>query len=501
LGFSASSSSINPQLRYAGRLVSDPTGTLGQGETHLFDGTGSQNGGLNRWGDYSDMTVDPVDDCTFWYTNEYIATNGSFNWKTRIGNFKFDQCGTPTFTLAGTDLEQTVCAAPSGSLDPVAITVGSVSDFADPVDMSFGDGLPAGFSGSYTVTPVIPPGTTEADLDVTDAATPGPNTITLRATSGDTVRDLMLNVDVSTEIPPTTILQMPANGATNVSTLPTFIWAGSDQASSYLIEIATDAAFANVILSQTVTGATSFQPTDALPTNTQLYWRVTALNVCGDNGASAVSSFITQAGPGQCSIGTTLTPVFTDDVENGDNGWTHSAAVGTDTWAISTMRPNSPSNSWHAQDSSALSDQQLTSPSVSLPTDLDGLTFQFEHWRNMGGSPAGTCYDGAILEISLDGGPFEQVPGTLLETDPYNDVISNSFGNPLAGSEAWCRQQDYTNEVVDLSTYAGHQAQFRFRLGSDSLISNEGWYIDDISVQGCFNAPADRIFADGFESP
>ncbi len=73
LGFSASSASINPQIRYAGRLVSDPAGTLGQGEAHLFDGTGSQNGGLNRWGDYSDITVDPVDDCTFWYTNEYIA--------------------------------------------------------------------------------------------------------------------------------------------------------------------------------------------------------------------------------------------------------------------------------------------------------------------------------------------------------------------------------------------------------------------------------------------
>ena len=48
---------------------------------------------VNRWGDYSAMTVDPVDDCTFWYTQEYYATNSSFNWRTRIGNFKFDSCG------------------------------------------------------------------------------------------------------------------------------------------------------------------------------------------------------------------------------------------------------------------------------------------------------------------------------------------------------------------------------------------------------------------------
>jgi hypothetical protein len=92
IGFSASSSSINPQIRYAGRLATDPLGQLSQGEATLFSGTGSQTGNLNRWGDYSDLTVDPSDNCTFWYTTEYIQTNGSFNWKTRIGSFKFASC-------------------------------------------------------------------------------------------------------------------------------------------------------------------------------------------------------------------------------------------------------------------------------------------------------------------------------------------------------------------------------------------------------------------------
>jgi hypothetical protein len=92
LGFSASSASINPQIRYAGRLLTDPPGTLGQGEATLFAGTGSQTGTGGRWGDYSDMTVDPADDCTFWYTTEYYDTTSSFNWRTRIGNFKFPSC-------------------------------------------------------------------------------------------------------------------------------------------------------------------------------------------------------------------------------------------------------------------------------------------------------------------------------------------------------------------------------------------------------------------------
>jgi hypothetical protein len=90
VGFSASSLTICPQIRYAGRLSTDPLNTLAQGEAHLFDGAGGQSDTSSRWGDYSDLTVDPVDDTTMWYTNEYYATNSSFNWRTRIGNFRIN---------------------------------------------------------------------------------------------------------------------------------------------------------------------------------------------------------------------------------------------------------------------------------------------------------------------------------------------------------------------------------------------------------------------------
>jgi hypothetical protein len=94
LGFSASSNTIYPQVRYAGRLATDPLNIL-SGEQHLFNGTGSQTVTDNRWGDFSDMTVDPVDDCTFYYTNEYYETTTAENWRTRIGYFKFAQCTPP----------------------------------------------------------------------------------------------------------------------------------------------------------------------------------------------------------------------------------------------------------------------------------------------------------------------------------------------------------------------------------------------------------------------
>src|SRR6266542_1986624 len=108
LGFSTSSATIFPQIRYAGRLVTDPINTLAQGEAHLFDGTGSQSETSNRWGDYSAMSVDPVDDCTFWYTQEYYSTTSSFNWRTRIGNFKFTQCTSPTPTQTPTDTRTSI---------------------------------------------------------------------------------------------------------------------------------------------------------------------------------------------------------------------------------------------------------------------------------------------------------------------------------------------------------------------------------------------------------
>jgi len=88
LGFSVSSPSVFPGIRYTGRLAGDPLGQMSQGEGTITNGTGSQTQNLHRWGDYSQITVDPTDGCTFWYTTEYEKTNGSFNWDTRIGSFK-----------------------------------------------------------------------------------------------------------------------------------------------------------------------------------------------------------------------------------------------------------------------------------------------------------------------------------------------------------------------------------------------------------------------------
>jgi hypothetical protein len=94
LGYSASSSAIHPQIRFTGRLATDPLGTMTQAETTIVAGTGSQNT-YSRWGDYSSMTVDPTDGCTFWYTHEYLGVDGARVWKTRNASFTLPGC-TPT---------------------------------------------------------------------------------------------------------------------------------------------------------------------------------------------------------------------------------------------------------------------------------------------------------------------------------------------------------------------------------------------------------------------
>jgi hypothetical protein len=90
LGYSAMSGDVSPAIRFATRLALDKLGSLGS-ESTLFAGAGSQTGS-NRWGDYSALSIDPADECTFWYTNQYYAENSANAWATRIGAFRVPEC-------------------------------------------------------------------------------------------------------------------------------------------------------------------------------------------------------------------------------------------------------------------------------------------------------------------------------------------------------------------------------------------------------------------------
>jgi hypothetical protein len=200
IGYSASSSLIKPQIRYAGRLATDPINSLAQGEAHLIDGTGSQTGTSNRWGDYSALTVDPTDDTTFWYTNEYYSTTTTFNWRTRIGSFKL-AAGNPTPTPTATPTP-TPTATPtptpvpdySLSISPSSVTVGrnggtavytvtinSTGGFNSMVSFMV-SGLPAGTTGIFSPNPATT--TTTLTLTVNSSTKKGNYTFTVTGTAG-----------------------------------------------------------------------------------------------------------------------------------------------------------------------------------------------------------------------------------------------------------------------------------------------------------------------------
>ena len=97
LGYSVvNGTTVYPGIRYTGRLAGDTLGGMTLGEGTVINGSGVQTTTNSRWGDYTDMTVDPVDDCTFWYVNEYYAVSGTAAngrpWQTRIASFKLPGC-------------------------------------------------------------------------------------------------------------------------------------------------------------------------------------------------------------------------------------------------------------------------------------------------------------------------------------------------------------------------------------------------------------------------
>ena len=104
IGYSTSSTTLNPEIRYAGRLAGDPINNMAQGEATLITSAGHQTSTSGRWGDYSTMFVDPTDNCTFWHVNEYYTATSSASWGTRIGSFRFPGCAasTPTPTATAT---------------------------------------------------------------------------------------------------------------------------------------------------------------------------------------------------------------------------------------------------------------------------------------------------------------------------------------------------------------------------------------------------------------
>ena len=483
--------SVFPGMRYAGRLLSDPAGTLPRGEFSIIEGTAAN--GSNRWGDYSQIQVDPIDGCTFWYTAQY---NAASQYSTRIASFRFDECGDPGFAFATNDQNQQVCVESNIGSFVANMDIASINSFTNDVTLAFNPALPVGFSGSFSNNPVTPPGNTDISVDVSQAVAAGNYVLTVEGTAMAAVNKTQLfNVDVFDATPAVANLTAPTDAQQNVSSSSVvFDWDDIPSTTSYVFELATDAAFGNIIVTAMVTDS-AHVVSNVLNSSTDYFWRVKGNNICGDGTTSAVFTFTTAPLPGDCPINKEAVRFGLFNFETGDQGWTSASAQGANTWALSTVNPVAASTQhWHVDDQTTTSDSSLTSPNIVLPADRSPLSFHFQNAQDMESRTAGGCWDGGILEISVDGGAFAQVDNSLLGTDPYDGAIN---AGPLNGSQAWCGDpQAYLKSIVDITAQAGSTVQFRFRMSTDGSVGRPGWDIDDIFIQGCAD---DLIFGNGFE--
>jgi hypothetical protein len=146
LGYSLSSpaGTIYPSIAYAVRKPGDDPG-LGPERIVVYGG-GAQSGAdsevAKRWGDYTAMTIDPADDCTFWYTNQYLKNTGLLNWSTRIASFRMDNCGQFSLSAISTSTQP---VKPGGS---ATYTVTLDTNSSDAVQLSI-SGLPQNASAAF----------------------------------------------------------------------------------------------------------------------------------------------------------------------------------------------------------------------------------------------------------------------------------------------------------------------------------------------------------------
>src|SRR5205807_2272247 len=210
LGFSRSGTAINPEIHFTGRLAGDAPGLMTQGEGTIIDGTGSQTGrNQSRWGDYSAMAIDPSDDCTFWYTNEYLSSNGAFNWKTRIASFKLPGCGASAgndFSISASPTSLSLVQGTSGS---ISISTAVTSGTAGTVSLAV-SGVPSGASAALNPGSVTAGGSATLNVSAGSAAA-GTYTLTVTGTEGSVTHPTTVQLTVTAPNPNFTISASPGS--------------------------------------------------------------------------------------------------------------------------------------------------------------------------------------------------------------------------------------------------------------------------------------------------
>ena len=201
-------------------------------------------------------------------------------------------CFPQGFTIQITPNSQAVCA-PNQAV--YTVSVGQVGSQTDPVTLS-ANNIPAGATAQFSVNPVVPGNSSTLTIGNTANAAPGATTFQIVGNNGTFNHQTSAQVGISTVIPAAPVLNSPANGATNVPVVPTLTWNAPAQAFSYMVEIATDSAFTNIVYAAN-SNTNSHTVGSTLNVLSQYHWRVRASNTCGNGGFSSAFSFTTMELP------------------------------------------------------------------------------------------------------------------------------------------------------------------------------------------------------------
>jgi hypothetical protein len=375
------------------------------------------------------------------------------------------------------------CASGAGA---TTLSLTGTNGYNGPVTLS-ASGLPPAVAATFDPLQPHVPGASQLTLAAGTAA-PGSYPFTVTATDGVNTHTKDIVLHVASGAPQEPVLISPPNSAFNLPAQPVFVWAAAAQGATYDIQVSTDPGFGSLVSQATGVAVNTYTPVVSLADNTTYFWRVRAVNGCATGPWSAVSSFTTTSAAGVCPLGTLPATVAAEGFESGAPGWT-TGGTGS-TWAPSSAQVHGGAFSVHATAPAFVTDQRLVSPPVALPAGQAPLSMQFWNYQvleSQSSEHTVGCWDGAIVEISTDNGAnWNQLPATVLLTDPYHALVASGAGNPLSDLYAWCgNASPWVDSVVDLNAYAGQTARFRFRLGTNATVGTDGWYVDDFAVQSC----------------
>ena len=488
-GYSFGSETKRPSIFYSGRLATEPAGMF-RAEEPLIGGSGVQTAFGFRWGNFTGMTVDVVDDCTFWMTNQYYSAasqaESPFSWLTRIGKFKFAECvNAPRGTIRGIVTN----AANSSPMQNAVVTANAVYSRNTNALGNYGNLLV--LPNTYTLT----------------ASAKGFRSQTLTVTVAD---GQILSQNFALQ--PVAVLE---NSGTNLTAESCAVNNAIEPNETVTLNIALRNTGAKNTTNLTATLINSGGVLN--PSAAQNYG---ALAV---GGASAARPFTFTASPNlTCGGVITLTLQLQDGTENLGtvtinlntgakriafqenfdsvtapnlpNGWTTNATGAQQNWTTSPAQFQTAPNSGFSPDPNQIGLNELISPSFSITSPNAEL--EFRNWYELETTfLRNRLYDGAVLEIKIGNNDWQDIEtagGTFL-AGGYDGTIDSCCQNPLMGRRGWSGRSGFnqTSEFITSkaklpAAASGQNVRLRWRVGTDIGTFRTGQFIDNISVSDGF---------------